>query len=383
MIKLALDGHKTFVTIFPDLMNYHLIKDVGMIPYLFGKKYGYRSIIVTYPNDEYKFLQTILKGLSIYFLSEKKPQLKEQIQHDIREFLTENAKVINILNIYDISIANLKYINLYKKVNKTGTIYLKLDRGMNYTLNRHPYKYIRDRFIELSLRKCELISIESRMAQRALTKHTLLKTVYIPNGYYDFHHPEFLKKKKQILFVGDVSITPKRIDLLVSAFNVFSEKMHNEYELHIVGPLKNDFLKWLSETYVNDSLPVNIKICDAIYDREILQKKYSESMFFVLPSDHESFGIVLVEAARFGCIPIASSGIPSAYDITNEEKYGYVFNKGSREDLVNKLLLATTGYSDLYVKEMIDFIEKEFSWNSVVDRIADNLQIKAQGNHEN
>ena len=59
---------KTFVTIFPHTENIHLIKDVGMIPYILQKHHDFDSYIATYNNGNYQFLDTEVKGLKIRFI---------------------------------------------------------------------------------------------------------------------------------------------------------------------------------------------------------------------------------------------------------------------------------------------------------------------------
>jgi hypothetical protein len=61
----------TFVTLFPGATNIHLTKDVGMIPFIMHKYYGYDSTLVCYKNDEYDYLETEVKGLKIDFLEKK------------------------------------------------------------------------------------------------------------------------------------------------------------------------------------------------------------------------------------------------------------------------------------------------------------------------
>ena len=50
-----------YVCIFPNLLNFQLIKDVGMIPYTMAKYFNYNALIVTYNNDKYSYLDQYMK----------------------------------------------------------------------------------------------------------------------------------------------------------------------------------------------------------------------------------------------------------------------------------------------------------------------------------
>src|SRR6476620_5530988 len=59
---------KKFLTLFPYTENVHLIKDVGMIPYVLHKEYGYESTIASFQNGEYPYLEDDVKGLKQTFI---------------------------------------------------------------------------------------------------------------------------------------------------------------------------------------------------------------------------------------------------------------------------------------------------------------------------
>ena len=52
-----------FVTMLLHTKNVHLLKDVGMIPYMLWKQYGYNARIITYKNEEkYEYLEKEVRG---------------------------------------------------------------------------------------------------------------------------------------------------------------------------------------------------------------------------------------------------------------------------------------------------------------------------------
>ena len=60
-----------FVTLFLRMKNVHLLKDVGMIPYILHRDYGVDSTMVSMKNEEkYPFLNKEVSGLKMRFLPE-------------------------------------------------------------------------------------------------------------------------------------------------------------------------------------------------------------------------------------------------------------------------------------------------------------------------
>ena len=53
----SLEMKKRFLTLFPELENVHLMKDVGMIPYIMHKEFGYDSYIASYCSRNWNILK--------------------------------------------------------------------------------------------------------------------------------------------------------------------------------------------------------------------------------------------------------------------------------------------------------------------------------------
>ena len=114
-----------FVTLFPATENVHLTKDVGCIPYMLHKEYGYDSKIVTFNNGDYPYINEYLSGLKIEFIK------KGNERFSCLEYVIKHAKEIDILNMYHMSLGkSLLCFYIYKKVNHKGIAYLKLDMDL-------------------------------------------------------------------------------------------------------------------------------------------------------------------------------------------------------------------------------------------------------------
>lgn len=86
---------KKFNCIFPGLYNYILTKDVGMIPYVLSEKYD--SIITTYDNDNYTYMENILNSdnLEINYLENTGNE-----RRDVTRYIKSNAGDIDFIEFY-------------------------------------------------------------------------------------------------------------------------------------------------------------------------------------------------------------------------------------------------------------------------------------------
>ena len=117
---------RRFVTVFPVTENVHLIKDVGQIPYTLHKHHGYDSTIVCYQNSEsYPNLDGEVEGLRISFLTQQGRKLFQE--RAVLNYLKEQAKNIDVLNLYHLTKETIYYGLYYKKLNPKGVLYVKMD----------------------------------------------------------------------------------------------------------------------------------------------------------------------------------------------------------------------------------------------------------------
>lgn len=121
-------------------------------------------------------------------------------------------------------------------------------------------------------------------------------------------------KEKQLLFVGRFEDKAKQISLLIKIW----EKVYSDFpdwELILVGdgPSRETI-----ETYINDHAVKRVRIkgfCDPI-------PFYRDASVFCLTSASEGFPMVLVEAASYGCVPVAFDSFSSVHDIISDEHNG-------------------------------------------------------------
>lgn len=142
------------------------------------------------------------------------------------------------------------------------------------------------------------------------------------------------EKQKSILYVGRLENGQKRVDRLLAIWEKLSPDFP-EWRLDIVGDggdagalkkqAKEMKLKGLSFHGSCDPVPF-----------------YRKATVLLLPSDFEGFGMVLVEAQAFGCIPVAGKSFSAIESVIADGKSGFVVDKKNIEAYRDKAALLMT-----------------------------------------
>lgn len=116
---------------------------------------------------------------------------------------------------------------------------------------------------------------------------------------------ELAKKEKVVLFVGQLSRSYrfKNFELLLRAFAEASEG-HPEWELWVVGG--GDELPRYRALVAELGVGERVRFFGSVSDPKKLAWIYSKASIIVLPSSFESFGLVVLEGALFGAVPVVS-----------------------------------------------------------------------------
>jgi glycosyltransferase involved in cell wall biosynthesis len=151
-------------------------------------------------------------------------------------------------------------------------------------------------------------------------------SIYNPCGFKN----NFVKveKKNELLFVGRVNITQKRVDILLEIWRKIFLNFP-DWKLNIVGDgedlnyLKNKAIKMKLERvfFLGYKDPINY---------------YKSAKIFCMTSGFEGFPLVLAEAQNFNVIPILFNSFPSAKDIINN-KNGILIEPFNIDLYVNNL----------------------------------------------
>ncbi|MCS0674068.1 glycosyltransferase family 4 protein [Cytobacillus firmus] len=360
------------VTLFPETENIHLLKDVGMIPYILQKYYNYDSKIVCYDNGDYPYLRELTKGLKIEILEKsKRKRVKDPYEASIDDgynYIKRHAKQIDILQIFHLSDRSLPWISLYKLLNPKGKVYLKLDANADAKNIK-----LHESVISI-LRLCNLISVETKELYEYLNQHWPLRIEYLPNGFYDFGVREnilFEEKENIICSAGSIGSHIKGHDLLIEAFCLAYPYIPG-WKLKLIGSVDNPlFHTYLSEYFErNPHLKDKIIFTGKITDRPKLENEYRKAKIFCLPSRSEGFPLVFPEAGRNGCFIISSNVIP-AWDITDNKRLGDIVEINNIHQLADSLIKNCNHEERLRegCKGIQDHMYNNFYWVNICQKI--------------
>lgn len=183
------------------------------------------------------------------------------------------------------------------------------------------------------------------------------KIVVIPNGIElnDFDKIKPSKETSDIIFAGRL-LSHKNVDILIKAMNHLKEK-----KLIIIGdgPELNNLKKLASELRLK-----NVVFKGFVKENEEVIALMKSSKVFVLPSEREGFGIVVIEANACGIpvITIKHRRNASQYLIKNE-KNGYVTNLHEK-DIAEKILKALKK-KDWNTKKYV----KDYDWEIIIKKV--------------
>lgn len=125
-----------------------------------------------------------------------------------------------------------------------------------------------------------------------------------------------LGKKKEILFVGRLSYAHKRPDYLIRIWSLI-EGRFPDWSLRLVGVGED------TNALVQLAKDLNLK---NVYFEGFQNPEpyYKDAQIFCLTSAYEGFGMVLVEAAAYGCVLIAFNSFDAVEDIIDDGRNGFI-----------------------------------------------------------
>ena len=378
----------TFVTVFTETENFHLVKDVGQLPYFMYKTEGYDATLISYKNNvEYPFINNEVNGLKLNFIPNKGRFLYFEL--GVLYYLFNNSKSIDVLNLFHFKKDNILYLLIYKLVNPKGKAYIKLDMDILFFKNYNAFlfsNYSLKNFILKALtswifKLTDLFSVETDQAKDYLLnvypklEH---KLICIPNGvdnlYLDQEIPvkPFIEKENIILTVGRIGTEQKNTELLLDALKITDLK---DWKVYILGPIEERFKKNIADFYREyPQLENKVIFTGNITNRKELFDWYNRAKIFCLTSRWESFGIVFTEALYFGNYLITSP-ISSAAYITNNGKYGSIAKASAPEfsKAIQKSIEAGFLSTQRYT-EIRSFSKENFTWPVIVKKLADKIK---------
>lgn len=158
-----------------------------------------------------------------------------------------------------------------------------------------------------------------------------MKCLTIPNFVTRLPHTLAEKtERKTIISVGRLD-WQKGYDKLIQAWSKIAER-HKDWQVSVYGdgPLRNSLESQVREAGLQDSFHFHPATAD-------IYTEYQKSDFYVMTSDYEGFGLVLVEAMACG-LPCISFDCPvGPSEIISEGKDGFLVPLGDTDLLAERM----------------------------------------------
>lgn len=367
-----------FITIFPPGSTIHLTKDVGQIPRIFAKEFGFDSALIT------ESIETPPKEdaqeFSFKIIKIKKFPLFSSAHLSSLYYLLRNASRINVINLYHLSLETKLLSILYKLINPRGFAYIKLD--VNIQDEKHAIeqkihrswirKYFGTRFHNLFFRSVDAFSAESAEGLEIVSKRYPMmrgKLIEVTNGIevssLDQDTRSIIENKEDLIItVGRVGSYEKNNELFLRALAITDLK---HWKVAIIGPYTPEF-KILFDSFIkmNPKLQKKIELVGNISNRDSLFSWYSRAKILAMTSRREGFPLVFPEAQCHG-IYIISTNVSSIVEITNNLRYGNVVddNEIAISNAINTAIENEIYKNDIG-REIIMHARKKYDWKNTL-----------------
>lgn len=176
----------------------------------------------------------------------------------------------------------------------------------------------------------------------------------------------YAAKRNEVIYVGRIEDNQKRTHRLIDTWLRF-HPTHPDWRLRIVGdgPDADSLRKYIADTGAKNV---------SIEGFQNPAKYYLHAKALMLTSEYEGFGLVIVEAMRFGVVPVVYGSYPAAYDIITDSINGHILPPPFDADKFAVLLThAVAGYSRTTVDTQVS-ASQNFSmqsvtsiWNSILN----------------
>ena len=366
------------VRLFPDELNIsnYNVQEVGLAKALVKK--GHVCDIVLYTNKKENYIQEIEvennNKIKIYWLKGKR--------------LLGNAffdkELNNIINNYDI-IQSGGYDQIYnaifnRKLNKPlliyhGNYYSKYSKGYKKKclVSDIFYLFFRDYKKAYFITKSKISTdfLNKKGYKNVETLGVGLDVDRFSKNVAINEKIEELKNNKEennyLLYIGKIEERRNIIFLLELLKSILKEK--NNCKLILVGKGNKEYVD-KCKNYINENkLQNNIIWIESLKQDEI-PELYKISNMFLLPTQHEIFGMVLLEAMYFG-LPVLTTYNGGSSVLIENDKNGFIeeINLDKWKDIILKNIdnkvVSTNAKST---------IEDEFTWDKLSDKFIDSYK---------
>jgi len=377
------------VLLFEKLQNVHLLKDVGMVPYLLSKRLGYDPDFVSYRVDtDYPYLDAFLRGVRLIFIR----RLRGLSRHiSVYYWLWRNSRSIDLLVLIHISTTTIYSALIYKICNPSGYLYVKADMsgeridyatwGVRNFLTQAKRVFL----FSLFVKRVDLVSFECRRTFDGVKIVPDAKKIHVPNAIWrglaeisGVFPRGFAAKNNRIILVARHGAYEKNSELMLDAMRLLPEQHLQGWEVCFAGTATEAFLDAFSRLASDrPALAGHVRLLGEIINKKELFELYSSSKIFVLPSrvGSESYPLVCCEALYFANALLITGGLTVSQEMTDNGQAGLLVNNNDAQDLANKLesLLINPLLLRRLSEHAHSYASSNLVWENIVDRLANKI----------
>ncbi|MFI8380438.1 glycosyltransferase family 4 protein [Leeuwenhoekiella sp. NPDC079379] len=349
--------------------NGYNIQEIGLATGLL--KLGYNvDIYSTFKDITDEKIIVTLKDFRIKLIPIKGFALKQVTYYQglTKFILSQNYQV---LQIHDDSQLMGPFIAAQAKKHGLKTV---LYQGMytNYSGLGKIYQTLFDWFLKRKLQKnIDVIFAKTTKAKEYLENKGFTDITILPvgldfkkqNPYIDQAQLDSFTTKFETTFLYIGKLEPRRD--LTFVINVFRELIHSKNKnlgFVIVGKGPDEFkLRELVSTY---NLKDRVLFIEQIANNEIAHV-YKSCDLFILPSNYEIYGMVVLEALYYG-IPVVSTKTAGPLDILKEDYLGCLLDFNTQTWLTSlTALVASNLLTEEYALQRKQYVVNNYSWDII------------------
>jgi glycosyltransferase involved in cell wall biosynthesis len=211
---------------------------------------------------------------------------------------------------------------------------------------------------------------------------------YLPNGVHvkRFHQADpnlfrdaygFQPHEKLVVCVSRIDYQ-KNQKLLVESFTTFAAT-HPDHRLVLIGPVTvESYHQELLRTIEQNGLTDRVSIITGLNPNDPkLPSAVKAADLFVLPTVHEPFGIVILEAWAAG-VPVVATRTGGIPGFTTDEKNILLFEKNDRDMLTTQMNRAATAHSqsddtsalrEHLIRHADQEVRSKYDWTQITDQL--------------
>lgn len=306
---------------------------------------GYKVSIDYFSGVLFPYSKTV-NGITKQFWPVTKPVFKNR--HSWRKQFSWVHYLKNFFNAPDVTIINMsghgsKYcFKLAKLLRKQGKPYIAMIGGMHLSTEGQAKEYFQ---------KAHHIIVHTKVQKRQMLQQATFKNLNIevmPLGIDTELFKPIQKNTQEIelLFVGRISRL-KQIELCLEALAFLVANQERKVKLTVIGP-KSD-ISYFSEL---KALAAKLQITEKVNFVGLVKQKdlvpyYQKASLLLLPSAHESFGMVMVEAMACGTPVAALKGAGGPDEIVEDGVNGILATKETFSQQILELVQAEETLQEL------------------------------------